>query len=315
MSDIPGVADGYIPGQSASGGGLCGQWITADDLRPTDDCESCSGVTADTPSDDVLNNQILAASEYLNAITGFQFPGICESTVRPCNGSEWGGIWAWAPIPFVLPEGVWPFWGAGCGCFGGCECCGPTAFSLGHIPVVSITEVKLDGVVLTEDVDYVVVGDLLARLNPDNPTAPAYWPSCQNIAAPDDEEGTFSVTYAWGASPPALGFLAAADLACVLVKAECGDTACEPVQNMVRRTAGGTTIELISPTGDIRTQLPNSVKMFVDAYGPAVPSMRQPPKLRRPQGGNGYIFTYPTGMGGYGRGGWGGMGGACLGCS
>lgn len=314
MSDIQGIADGFTPAQQTSAG-LCTPWLGPDQLRPTDDCTVCQGIGASVPDDDVLEAQILAASEYLNAVSGFQFPGVCSGYVRPCApDQDWLGLYGWAPIPFVLPEGVWPFWGAGCGCGYGCNCCGPTAFSLGVIPIVEITEVKLDGEVLVEDVDYTLVDGLLARLNPDEPTTPAYWPSCQNIAAPDTEVGTMSVTFTHGAGPPALGILAARDLACMMVRAECGDEACKPVQNMVRKTAGATTIELISPTGDIETQLPNSVKLFLDAFAPFRKKFRQYPHLRKPSRGTGAIISTPEL--GYGQRRWGfGMGAGCLGCS
>jgi hypothetical protein len=177
---------------------------------------------------------------------------------------------------------------------------------------VSVTEVKLDGEVLEAEVDYTVVGDLLARLNPDDPTAEAFWPSCQNIATPDTEVGTFSVTYAWGASPPALGFLAAVDLSCVLVGAACGNADCLPTQNLVSKTAGGTTMNFIPPSEPVMKQLPRTVQMFIDAYMPD-PIARRQPKLRRPNSGWGMIWTPPTTAAGYQRAGW--MGGACIGCS
>jgi hypothetical protein len=311
VSDITGVADGFITGGTQSSGGLCSTWLTADEMRP-DDCAVCSNVTADTPDDATIEAAILAASEYLNAVTGFQFPGNCETTVRPCSGEGWGGLWAWAPIPFVLPDGIWPFWGAGCGCFGGCDCCGPSGFSLGHIPIIGISQVKLDGDVLVEDDDYTVVDDILVRLNPDNPSAEAFWPSCQNIALPDTEPNTFSVTFTWGAAPPAMGILAARDLACMLIGAQCGDEACRPAQRLTQKVAGGTTLQFIAPDADISKQLPNSVRMFLEAFMPN-PIARRRPKVRRPNTGTGYIWTPPVTAAGYQRAGW--MGGACIGCS
>jgi hypothetical protein len=291
----------------------CEAWTTPDAVRGTDeDCAPCQGVTADTPSDYVIETAIAQAQDYLFGMSGFQFTGECEGTARPCStDEEWGGMWAWAPIPFVLPDGVWPFWGAGCGCGGGCGCCGPTAFHLGRVPIVSITEVKLDGVELTEDVDWALVDNLLVRLNPDNPTEPAYWPSCQNIAAPDTETGTMSVAFTWGATVPPLGVLAARDLACVLVRAECGDDSCRPAQNMTQKVAGGTTVQLMPPTESVLRSLPKSVQMFLELYGPP---LKRFPKLRRPKAGQGWIWNTPVSAGGYGRVG-SIFGAGCQGCS
>lgn len=305
MSEIPGVADGYVPGSDPSTGGLCAPWLSPDEMR---DAGCCTAVTDDTPVDDVIEAAITAASEYLNAAVQFQFPGTCSTTVRPCSGQDgpfgFGGLYAFSQIPFYFPDGVFPLWWLGCGCGGGCDCCGPPAFSLGHIPIITVTEVKLDGVVLEEDVDYVVVGDLLARLGSDNT-----WPACQNIALPDTDEGTMSVSFTWGANPPTLGVTAARDLACAILK-DCGDD-CKPSERMVTRQAGGTTVQLISPDGDVRTSMPRSVKMFVDAYGPPVPSMRTFPKIRRPNSGTGVIVG-PVDYGiGWQRGGW---GAGCAGC-
>ncbi len=315
MSDFVGVADGYVPGTEPSSGGLCGPWLTADDMRPGD-CAVCPAVDDATPDDDTINDQIRAASEYLNAMAGFAFPGVCNTTVRPCapSGRE-GGLWAWAPIPYELPQGIWPVFGGGCGgcggAWGGCGCCGPTAFALGHIPILEVTQVKLGGEVLTEDVDYRLVDNLLARLDPDDQTNPAYWPSCQNLAADDDQPGTMSVTFNWGIEPPASGVMAARDLACMLIGAQCGDEACRPAQRLTQKVAGGTTLQFISPDAEILNQLPNSVRLFLDAFGTP---MRRTPKVRHPQAGTGYIWNTPVSAQGYGR--WGGMFGAgCQGCS
>ena len=312
MSDVTGVADGFIAGAAVSTGGLCTPWLTVTELRPGD-CTVCQGVTDETPSDDVLEAAIVAASEYLNAQAGFQFPGVCETTVRPCDTNQnWGPWQLFAPIPYVLPNGFWPLWG-GCGCSGGCNCCGPRGFALGRIPIVSVSEVKLDGEVLTEDVDWTLVDNLLIRLDPDDPEHEVYWPSCRNSALPDTELNTFSVTFSYGAGPPSLGVLAATDLACVLVRAQCGDASCKPAQRMVQKVAGGTTVQLISPDGDISTALPDSVKLFLKAFSTG---FRLNARMRRPGVGSGVIVPTPEMIGGTPWGRYGlGLGAACQGCS
>lgn len=288
---------------------LCAPWAVPADLRPADGCTPCQAVEALTPSDGVIEAAILGASEYLHAASGFIFTGECTAVARPC-GSEEGPTWPMGEIPFFFPAGVFPSWWGWGGCGFGCDCCGPPAVALGRIPVVEVTEVKLDGEVLVEGIDYTLVDNLLARLT-DGATG-ARWPVCQDIALPDTEPDTFSVTFTWGATVPQLGKQAAIDLACQLVKDACtGD--CKPSERMVQRQAGGTTVQLISPDGDIRTSLPRTAKLFLEAYGPQIPGARQPAKVRRPNSGNGFIVNLPTNPYGYGRYGVGTSGG-CLGC-
>jgi hypothetical protein len=294
---------------------LCSPWTTVDALRGEDaTCPPCRAVT-DAMDDATIEAAITAASEYLFAVSGFQFTGAeCEGYIRPCGGEGqgwWGGLWAWAPIPFVLPD-AWPWWGT-CGCGGGCDCCGPPAFSMGRFPVVSIDEVKLDGDILVADVDYRLIDGLLVRLDPDG-LGNRTWPACQSVQLEDDEPDTMSVTFTYGAAPPALGALAARDLACQLIQDGCVD--CQPdTARMTQKTAGGTTLQFISPTGDVATSMPESVKMFLNAYGPRTNS-RQFAKMRRPNAHGGFIMApYPTSIEGYPRWGFGGLGGACVGCS
>lgn len=289
---------------------LCTPWTTVAAVRGDDGCEPCRHVTALTPDDAVIEAAILGASEYLHANSMYQFTGTCESVARPCGSEDqqMSGIWGWSEIPFFFPAGVFPAWWGWGGCGSGCNCCGPPAFALGRIPVVAVSEVKLDGEVLVEGTDYELVDNLLARLI--DGESGGRWPTCQNIALPDTEVGTFSVTFTWGAAVPELGAIAARDLACQLIGDACGAD-CKPSERMVSRQAGGTTVQLISPDGDVRTSLPRSAKLFLEAYGPPSPSMRQPAKLRRPNSGQGFIFNYPTGAYGYNRG---GFGSGCQGC-
>jgi hypothetical protein len=109
-----------------------------------------------------------------------------------------------------------------------------------------------------------------------------------------------------------MGILAARDLACMLIGAQCGDEACRPAQRLTQKVAGGTTLQFIAPDADISKQLPNSVRMFLEAFMPN-PIARRRPKVRRPNPGTGYIWTPPVTAAGYQRAGW--MGAGCIGCS
>jgi hypothetical protein len=80
-------------------------------------------------------------------------------------------------------------------------------------PIYDVTEVKLDGVVLTKNVDY-RVDDYrkLVRLGGN------LWPFCQDMNLDDTEANTWSVTALYGEPVPALGQLAVGELASEFVR-------------------------------------------------------------------------------------------------
>jgi hypothetical protein len=94
--------------------------------------------------------------------------------------------------------------------------------------VVEITEVKLDGVVLTKNVDY-RIDDYrkLVRLNG------VLWPFCQNMNLADTEVGTWSVTANYGEIVPILGRMAVGELATEIVKFLTCDDSCALPQGVV----------------------------------------------------------------------------------
>ena len=109
-----------------------------------------------------------------------------------------------------------------------------------------ITEVKIDGVALSGDDFRLDENRYLTRLGGGS------WPACQDMALEDTEEGTFSISYGYGASPPALGVSAAAQLACELYKA-CdvdagGSSTCALPKGTTRVTRQGITIERMAFT-------------------------------------------------------------------
>lgn len=240
---------------------LCAPWVEPDALRPDDDCAPCAKVTAESPGDEVLTAAALDASQFLWRLSGHRYGGICTTTVRPCI--DRCGCTA-LPVGPLAPASSWPF---DCGC-GTSTCCGPLGITLGVSPVVEVTEVRLDDVEFT---DFELVGDVLVR------TDGQRWPACQDLTEP-----TFEVDVRWGVAPPSLGERAARDLACVLVSADCGDESCRKASNEVRKTGGGVTVELSSPTGDVLAAMPTSVRLFLEACGVIGPA----PVVRRPKVGH-----------------------------
>src|SRR5215217_3465064 len=130
----------------------------------------------------------LAATQVLDSLSGNQF-GLAPVTLRPCRRACAGdvlaaGLFSWAGYP-------WPTWYGGSawvnlGC-GGCgDDCSCTTLAEAELPgqVYDITQVKLDGVVVTGtayrlDRSPQAAGTLLVRL--DGGT----WPLCQDLSKAD----------------------------------------------------------------------------------------------------------------------------------
>ena len=160
------------------------------------------------------------ATEILWNRTKRQF-GTCSVTLRPCR-KECFPAWPWIPsngwndlsgasYPFpALVGGNWI--NIACGtCTSGCSCSRVSEVRLPY-PVASITEVKVDGVVLAPTAYRVDNFNLLVRLDGED------WPRCNDLNLEDTEVGTWSVTAAYGQEVPELGKLAAGQLALEIAK-------------------------------------------------------------------------------------------------
>ncbi len=171
--------------------GPCEAWCSPEDVLAC-----CAGeITSDTA---VLEDSCMAATELLYALSGRQFTGDCTQTVRPCV--DGCGCWPYNVMPglsYGAPQypvgaggwGPWGFWGSGWGW--GADSCGCTPISralLPGYPVTAITEVKIDGDVISSD-EYRLDGfRWLTRLySPDGERQ--WWPGCQNLGLPDTEVG------------------------------------------------------------------------------------------------------------------------------
>lgn len=153
-------------------------------------------IDADDAPEDVLKLQeaINTAVMVLWSLTGRQF-AIEDVTARPCPKERDLEDYALGgPIGFVplLVDGQWQNW---TGCAGG----GCTADGRGVVelpgPVVSITEILVDGVAIASD-GYVLDGNLLYRV------AGGEWPT-QDLTIPPGSPGTWTVRYLRGNPPPA----------------------------------------------------------------------------------------------------------------
>ena len=141
-----------------------------------------------------LDDIIDAASDLVYLATGGAVTGRCETTVRPCAT------------------------GCSCGRPGdACGCCRLDGIPLrGQAPIVS--EVKIDGVALSETAYGVMDGTLVRVSIADRPPS---WPRRQALWREDTEEGTFSITYEHGVLP-FVAVMAATELACDLAAGSVG---------------------------------------------------------------------------------------------
>lgn len=170
------------------------------------------GVPKYSPADKA--RAIALAGQSMRMLTGYRVGG-CPITVRPCRtGCEprtwrtypmapYSGSTPWQPVNL---GGQWLNVGCGCGSGGGCACTKVCEVRLDG-PVGAIDAVKVDGLTLDPSAYRLDPGGRLVRTDGD------CWPLCQDMHAPDTEEGTWSVTYTAGALVDGLGAWAAGILA------------------------------------------------------------------------------------------------------
>lgn len=155
------------------------------------------------------------AGEILGMLSGRRF-GTSQVTVRPYAGPattptyltygvEWQGGTEGGWVPYLF-DGAWRNapWGGGS--------CPPAEQVVLPGPVVSVTEVKVDGVVVPATAYRVDDGNLLVRHDGGR------WPQWQNLNLPAGQAGTWTVGYERGVPVPKGGQIAAGYLACEYAK-------------------------------------------------------------------------------------------------
>lgn len=238
------VGDAYVAPGDEPTLGPCDDWVDALDIS------ECCGLDYSSDTEDALEAAAEAASGVLFALSGSQFRGRCGPvTVRPC--------------------------GPGSSCYvpgrsdhvRSCGCAPLSEVLLPGYPVLEIGQVKVDGEVIAPSGYRLDERRKLTRLADSDGDAQA-WPHCQRLDLADTEERTFSVTYYYGISPPALGVAAAAQLGCELYRS-CTGGECSLPQGTTKVTRQGITIErnvLATFIAGAQTGLV-SVDSFLVAYG------------------------------------------------
>ncbi len=213
--------------------GPCTAWITGDDVADCCSVEVSSGVVFDAVA--------TQASDLLFSISGRLFAGTCgPRVVRPACDECYCG---YQVLSRGYVVGPWDFGYPLMLCSTCLLACDPSLVKLAGVPIREVSEVKINGDVL-DPAEYRVYNDrYLQRLDGER------WPVAQNLGWPDTEENTFSITYTFGADPPALGVAAAAQIGCELYKAcSSGAGECMLPSGVTRLTRQGVTIDKLAFT-------------------------------------------------------------------
>lgn len=236
---------------------LCGSWIELEDVRNCSDNLSCA--------DDALAEESIEIASYLLwLLSEKRFPGVCETTVRPCaepwanrwderrrlslDAFGWDVSWGWAAP-----------WGWCCDRSHdalSCGCGGPSKIRLGQYPVRYDSDtdmtVTIEGVTLDPSEYLVVDRRWLLRMADDDGNAQA-WPCCQRLDRPLGDPDTWSVTFKYGTAPPRAGRRACAAYAQQWARACCSDDSCvlpAGVQSIARR---GVSVTMLDPQELVRS--------------------------------------------------------------
>lgn len=222
--------------------GPCSPWVTDEQVR-----ECCPSLDPDFD----LTDSIAYASAILFRLSGRQFPGECERTLRPCFGSNcgcgnptWMGTdeWFWADMAYpTMParlNGEWFNFG----------CCDGTC-SLPSValpaPITSVEQVVIDGEILDPTAYSVQDFRKLVRVDGNG------WPCTNDLAEPSDavngQPGTWEVTYTYGRPIPTDAVLPAAIFTCQVAKARCGSTDCVLPQRLKQVIRQGVMLAFVDP--------------------------------------------------------------------
>lgn len=234
-------------------------------------CETLSAAAAAATGDAV---QI--AADVLWILSGQRF-GLCEVTIRPCREECWNGYWAWndwwpgvGGSSRVGGGGPRPWWYNGLwynvcgGCSGSCSCT-MLDEALLPAPTREVIRVMLDGEVMDPSRYRVDENRKLVR------TDGALWPMCQNMAAADDQPGTWSVTITVGEDVPLLARRAVGQLAAELAK-DCAGEGCMLPYEVTSLSRQGVNLSFGSPSevDPVISQLNlRWVSLFLNTYNPS----------------------------------------------
>lgn len=216
----------------------------------------------------VLDRAAILATSALRALTLGRVGG-CPRTIRPCSERCMSSGSVVSPY---LWAGQW--YNNGCVCPStGCSC---TALSetILPMPVGSVVEVRVDGVVLDPTAYRLDDGNRLLR------TDGGSWPTCQDMNAAADEPGAFAVTYWTGHPIDRTGMVAMAHMVAEFAKA-CEGKKCRLPSNVTNISRQGVTMDLSADLFPSQRTGIMEVDLFVSRWNPY--SLRTAPRVLSPE--------------------------------
>jgi len=214
--------------------GVCAPWAVAADVT-TGPCSSAEAPAGFTNA--MLDAGLQVASDVLFHLTGRAWPGVCSATVRPCGYRS--------PVPWTVRGTGW----CGCNTSQDCACGGLSEILLPGRPIVSITQVKIDGAVLASARYRIDDYRSLVYLPESDSAIRQGWPCCQRLDLADSALDTWSVSYTFGTSPPVGGVMAAKSLGCELALAMSPETVgmCRLPKRITSITRQGVSLAILDP--------------------------------------------------------------------
>lgn len=177
-------------------------------VAPWDVVWSCD-ISTESPT--ATGQAVAFATDVLWSLTGQRF-GFITVKLRPtCNWHQSTPFPdGWQPWPGIQPPpDIASGWGWGwAGYWIAMEPCQNCTQLTLPAPVHSITEVKVDGAILTPTAYRLDGGRFLVR------TDGLTWPYINNLTLPDTDPGTWTVTAQYGESVPSSAAIAVGELAC-----------------------------------------------------------------------------------------------------
>jgi hypothetical protein len=226
-------------------------WIALDDLADPDNPDLLCPLP-ESVSDYAAQAAIEIATAVLYEVTGRRWSGVESAVVRPSAVDKASK----AVVPGWVPS--WGSYNSGDGA------CTPTdTLDLGYFPVVSIGQVRIDGVVVPPSTYQLQEQKLLVRVDG------GVWPCTQNLAASPSDPDTFAVDIVHGIDPPVAGKHCCAFYAAELAKSFCNLDCALPQRTQYMTRQGVSTI-LADPLNVIERGmigLPN-VDSWVRAVNP-----------------------------------------------
>jgi hypothetical protein len=252
----------------------------------------CPKWEADTTTQAEKDRARRLASWFLWTATGRQL-GQCTTAVRPCRRScpEANGGWPVRPDGRTVTYGRWmaqvlnpaiaPWAGGLCGC--GQHTCSCGKLCEIHLPGTAPepVEVIIDGQVIPLDRFRVDNGHWLVWTGepfelPDGRELTCF-PTCQDLAAPVTDCGTWQITYRHGLPVPDVVLDVASELLCEVLKACAGasPSECRLPANVVSMTRAGVSYDFAANSGTVtnpggrilRFNIP-AVDMLVQSINP-----------------------------------------------